>query len=243
MADKKPHDAPEHHDKFMVSVNKTINSLDSDFFKQHSSKLTVVLIVIILAIGGIIVKKNADKSRMVTETELLGKAYNYTYINKTDSARITLESAFEASLLSGISASKGALLLANIYYNAGELEKARQKYEQTLKQAGKSDLLRSAAEHGLASILIQEKKYDEAVSSLQAFVKKWGNRTGNPEERYAKTEKGDKVATIPDALWKIALCQAELGQKEDARTTTQKILKIYPRSREAVNARKLMASL
>jgi hypothetical protein len=68
-------------------------------------------------------------------------------------------------------------------------------------------------------------------------------RTGNLAKRYAKTEPVDPVATVPDALWKLALCHLEQGDTAQAKATAERLLKLYGTSREAQSAQKLLATL
>jgi TolA-binding protein len=116
-------------------------------------------------------------------------------------------------------------------------------YKLAISNANGVEIISSAAEHGLAVVAMERQSYPEAISLLNAFVSKYGKRTGDLAKRYAKTEPVDAVPTVPDALWKLALCHFEMGDDEKTKQTAEKILKIYGDSPKAADASKLLAIL
>ena len=85
--------------------------------------------------------------------------------------------------------------------------------------------LRESAQFLVADALYQQKDYREALAELEALV--GAVPTG---------------AKVPDALLKIGLCQRSLGDSALARRTWQRLVREYPESVAARQARVLLRS-
>ena len=90
---------------------------------------------------------------------------------------------------------------------------------------------------------MQKADYAKAVEVLNELVKNYAARTGNPEENLVESEAVDFSPNIPNALWKLALCNRELGQTAEAKAAAERLIKVYPGTREAGDAEKLMTTL
>ena len=225
------------------SADNWFEYIKEDFLPQHGTKVTVVIVIIAVAIFAIAQHFSSAGKKQSEMAEELGKGLNYIYIGKNDSALITLENSIQAGTLSGLPLAKATLLAGNIHMQNGNTDSAAALFKKTLSNASGVDIISSAAEHGLATVAMEKQNYSEAITLLNAFVKKWGKRTGDMKERATKTEPQDIVPTVPDALWKLTLCYLETGDKETAKQTAQKILKIYGDTPKAADASKLLATL
>src|SRR5690606_29178267 len=97
--------------------------------------------------------------------------------------------------------------------------------------------------HGLASSHIQKKDYARAAEYLESFVSRFGRKTGNPAENLVGKEVVDLAPSVPNALWKLALSYRELKNADKAKSAAEKLVKVYPESREAYEAKRLLAQL
>jgi tetratricopeptide (TPR) repeat protein len=240
MSDNKPNSSSKAAPN---SAESLFEYLKEDFWPQHGTKAIIALVLVAAAVFAItqrISKASAGEAAMAEE---LGKGLDYIYVGKGDSALMALESSMQNGNLKGLPLAKAALLAGNIHLQNGNLDNAESLYRQTISNASGVEIIFSAAEHGLAVVAMERKNYPEAISLLNGFANKYGKRTGDLAKRYAKTEPVDKIPTVPDALWKLALCYLETGDAENAKQTAQKILKIYGDSPKAADAAKLLVTM
>jgi TolA-binding protein len=90
---------------------------------------------------------------------------------------------------------------------------------------------------------MQKKDYAKAVEVLNDLMARFMRRTGDPAENLAGQEVLDLSPSLPNVLWKQALCYRELNQPEKAKAAVEKLRKAYPDSREAQDGLKLLAML
>jgi tetratricopeptide (TPR) repeat protein len=225
------------------SAESFLEYLKEDFFSQHGTKVIVALLLIGAAVFATIQHLGASKQIENAQVEELGKSLSYIYAGKGDSALTALNASIQSGNLTGLNLAKAALLAGNFHLQNGNLDSAESLYKNSVLNAGKVQIILSAAEHGLAVVAMEKQNYPEAISLLNAFVGKYGKRTGDMAKRYTKTEPVDPVPTVPDAKWKLTLCYMETGDVEKAKQSAQKILKIYGDSSKAPYAQKLLATL
>jgi len=225
------------------SAESLLEYIKEDFFPRHGTKVIIAVVLVAVAIFAITQQMNVSAQKEVAQAEELGKALDYIYTNKGDSALIALETSLQNSGFKGLTLAKASLLAGNLHLQNKNLDSAEALYKTAISNAGGVEIISSAAEHGLAVIAMERQNYPEAISLLNAFIGKYAKRTGDLAKRYAKTEPADAVPTVPDALWKLTLCYLETNDKERAKQTAQKLLKIYGDSSKAANAQKLLATL
>jgi tetratricopeptide (TPR) repeat protein len=239
-----PENVPNSNNKAAPnSAESLLEHLKEDFFPRHGTKIIIAVAVVAVAIFAIMQNIKAAGEKEDAMAEELGKGLDYIYTNKGDSALMALEGAISANALKGLPLAKAALLAGNLYLQYNNLDSAETLYKLAASNASGVEIISSAAEHGLAVVAMERQTYPEAISLLNAFVSKYGKRTGDLSKRYAKTEPVDIVPTVPDALWKLTLCYIETGDTEKAKETAQKILKIYGDSQKAADASKLLATI
>jgi len=218
--------------------------LKEDFFPKHGTKVIIALCIVAICIFAFAQNLKVSSEKEIAMAEELGKGLSYMYAGETDSALTAFEEAINSGVLKGLSLAKATLLAGNIHLQSLSLDNAEALYKQTISNASGVEIITSAAEHGLAVVAMERQNYPEAISLLNAFVNKYGKRTGDLAKRYAKTEPVDKVPTVPSALWKLALCYLETGDSDKAAKTAEKILKIYGDAQKiADDASKLLATL
>ena len=213
-----------------------------EFFQEHGKKLIVVLVVILLGVVGIKQYFDASEAKENSENASLGKAMTFVYSGEDASALAEFEKIMPE--LSGISLAKAALLAGNIQFRQGNFEKALDLFDKSIANAGSATLIEAAAMHGKASALIEKKDYNNAISALESFIRKFGNRTGNLKDRYSKEEPVDEAPNVYDAMWKLALVYKEAGKTDLAKATAEKLLKIYSDKQEIESkAKKFLETL
>ena len=220
-----------------------VDALKNDFLPKHGTKLLVGALVLVVGVVGYTQYQKSVAAKEVAQAEVLGKGFDHLYNGRTDSGLVVLEGVVNGGEAKGLTLAKAALLTANLHLQKGEYDVALKQYQLSLDNAGDVELIASGALHGLATATMEKKDYAGATKLLEKFVSTYGKRTGDLKARYAKEEPVDAVTTVPDALWKLSLCYAELGQKEQAKASAEKLVKIYGSSRQALQAKKLLASL
>ena len=130
-----------------------------------------------------------------------------------------------------------------MYYSQQRYDEALTAYAKVGKGRKSTALIYSGALHGRAAASMQKKDYAAAVSLLEELVNEFGDRTGDPEEKVEGEEVVDRSPTVPNALFKLALCYRELGQMDKAKATAEKLARIYPETREGKDAAKLAVLL
>jgi TolA-binding protein len=213
-----------------------------DFWPRFGKQTTYALLAIAVIIAGAAWWNGDRVQSQAKENKELGKAYIYFSEDKYDSALAFL-SAFVKGSHSRLVQDKANLMLGQIHFSKGKYDDAVKAFSLVDQSNTDQPLISSGALHGLASCYIQNKNYALAAETLEKLVSKFGKRTGAPEEKVAGNEKVDLSPSIPNALWKLALCYRELKNPEKEKATAQKLVKIYPESRESFDATRLLAQI
>jgi tetratricopeptide (TPR) repeat protein len=203
------------------------NITTKDFFAEHGVKIAGVFLVVVIAVAATVHFIESKKGTDAVQAELIGKGLNYVYTGKNDSALVELESLIQGNKVSGLALAKVSLLAGNIKYQNGDMDGAAVLFQKSLDNAGSTALIRAGAMHGRAAVAMEKKDYAAAANLLEKFVDEFGERTGDLEDRYTKSEPADLVPTVPDALWKLTLVYTEMGAKDKAKASAEKILTIY----------------
>lgn len=215
-----------------------------EFFKDHGTKILVVLVLIVAAVTGVTQYKEHAKATAQAEAAMLGQGMTFVYAGEDAAALQEFESQVNSNALKGLALAKASLLAGNIKFRNKDFDGADKLFKVASANAGSADLILSAALHGEASVSIEKKDYAAAAKQLESFVSKFGKRTGDLEARYQKEEGADLAPTVADAYWKLALVYNALNQNDKAKATAEKLLKIYGDKPEVVaKANKFLASL
>lgn len=180
-----------------------------------------------------------DRNALKSNKEL-GEAYVMLSSDNLTEAETAL-TQFLSHGPSGLARDKAYLYLGKVLYNEGKYSQSLDAYGKVSKGGGNTILLYSGALHGKAACFMQNKNYAEAVRTLEEFISLTQRRTGNPKEDLVGEEVVDWSPSVPNALWKEALCYRELKQPDQAKAVVEKLRKAYPTSPEAQNGAKLLA--
>lgn len=233
--DKAPHAAS-------ASDATLLGRFSEEFYLRYMREIWITVAVIVVAVGGYFAFTQYREKAEATANKKLGEAYVLLRDENYPAAEAAL-TGFLATNPSGIAADKANLYLGKLYYTQQRYDEAMTAYAKVGKGHKSTALLYSGALHGRAAAAMQKKDYAAAVPLLEELVSKFGERTGDPEERLEGEEVVDRSPAVPNALFKLALCYRELGQTDKARETAQKLAKIYPETREGKDAAKLLVLL
>ncbi|MDB5103052.1 MAG: hypothetical protein JWP91_741 [Fibrobacteres bacterium] len=213
-----------------------------DFWPRFGKQFSIFLVALAALVLGVVWFKGHQEAQAAKENKELGLAYVYYSEDKNDSALAFLTSFLKTNH-SRLVQDKANLMLGQIQYSNGKYDDAIKAFSQVDLSNTKQPLISSGAMHGLASAYIQNKNYPLAVETLEKFVSRFGRRTGKPSEKVAGNEVADLSPAVPNALWKLALSYHELKNDEKAKATAKKLANLYPESREAFDATRLLAQL
>ena len=228
----------------MANENNANNSEIKEFFVHHGTKVLVALVILLVVVSGVVQFKDSRKSAEAAQAEFLGLGLTHLYAGAKDEALAEFESQIAAGKIEGLALAKASLLAGNIKFEKGDFDGAAQLFQIAMDKAASSDLVRSAALHGLASVKMEKADYSAAAGLLEKYVSEYGKRTGNKEDRFKKSEPVDKVPMVADAMWKLALVYQQLGNADKAKATAEKLLKVYGDSQlYSDKAKKFLESL
>jgi len=217
--------------------------LRQEFLPKHGTKILVVVALIVAGVVGYSQYSAKSKAAELALNEDLGKGFDLMARGQADSAGVVLEALVANVHASKLQQAKAALLVGNLKFQQNNYDAAAKYFQLASNNAGDAVVIKSGAEHGLATVAIEKKEYDKAAQLLEAFVSAYGKRSGDLEARYSKKEAIDPVTTVPDALWKLTLVYSELKKNDQAKASAEKLLKIYGTSREATSAQKFLATI
>lgn len=207
-------------DKFVTLYLKA-----TDFFKHHSSKVTIGLI----AAGAIIILvffiMQSKKAAELNASEQLARA-------NTEIARGELQQAVD--ILSNMSenysgtksASRGVYLLAYTHFQKGEYENAITAFRKYLDDYADDPILSSAAYSGLGACYEQQGKFLEAAQSYQKGANKFADHYNAPQQ-----------------LMDAGRCYKLENRVADASKCYQTVIEKYPESAFKSDAELFLATI
>lgn len=213
-----------------------------EFVPRYGWQSLAVLGVVALVVGGSFWFNNMRDNQVASENKELGEAYVFLTAEKNDSAEAFLK-RFTAQTHSRAVQDKANLLLGTVLYGEGKYDEAIKAYEAVDLTSTKRALVSSGALHGLAASYMEKKDYAKAAELLETFVSRFMRRTGNPSEKVEGKEVADLSPAVPNALWKLSLSYNELKNADKAKATAEKLVKVYPESKEAFDATRFLAQL
>lgn len=232
----------ERKDRFQQKVGETVDRLGADLPKRTNQFIAIA--VVLIAIGGAIFyqqKSNAATAR--SEMEGLGAALIHLYTGNQEQQQIELERFLATNPSHALTRAKAELLLGNILYQNRQFDRAEELFRSSAKNSGNTLLIASAARHGIGSTLMQKGEWQAAAEEWEDFLSDYAKRSGTARDQAAGKDKVDETPLVSDVLYKLAVVQLQLGEKEKAKATCQRILKSYYETRVAAQAEKLLSEI
>jgi TolA-binding protein len=220
----------------------SLSTFSEDLWIRYSRQIVIVAVALVLAVVAWFGWKAVSARALDADNKKLGSIYVLLREENLPAAEAALNS-FLAGKPAGLAADKANLYLGKTYFLQQRYDEAIAAYGEVGDRGTKVGLLHAGALHGMAASHMQKAEYAQAVDLLKELVDTYGARTGAPEENLVGQEVGDFAPNIANALWKLALCQRELGLREDAKATAERLVRVYPASREAKDAEKLLTVL
>jgi TolA-binding protein len=224
------------------SDSTLLGRFSEEFYLRYMREIWIGVAVIVVAVAGYFAWSQYSAKAEAAANKKLGEAYVLLREANLPAAEAAL-TGFLATNPSGIVADKANLFLGKVYYSEQRYDEAIAAYAKVGKGNKATSLLYSGALHGRAAASMQKQDYAAAVPLLEELVSTFGERTGDPEEKIEGEEVVDRSPTVPNALFKLALCYRELGQADKAKETAEKLARVYPETREGKDAAKLLALL
>ena len=213
-----------------------------EFWPRYGKQAVYVLAAIAVVVGASVWYNNGRVEQQGKENKELGQAFVYYSEDKLDSAEGFL-TAFVKSSHSRLVQDKANLMLGQIGYAKGKYDEAIKAFTSVDLTDTQHPLVSSGALHGLASCYIMDKNYPLAAETLEKFVSTFGRRSASPQEKVAGKEVVDLSPAVPNALWKLTLVYKELKNADKEKAAAQKLISIYPESRESFDATRLLAQI
>jgi TolA-binding protein len=211
-----------------------------DFYPRYAREIWIGLAVVVVALVGYFGWSwNRGRSEAKAQAEL---AESYVLLREGNPAAEASLVAFLGENPSGLTADKANLYLGKLYYSQQRYDEAAAAYAK-VEKTSKAPLIHSGALHGRAAALMQKGDYAGAAALLEELVDTYGKRTGKPEESLEGEEVADLAPSVPNALFKLALCYREAGQADKAKAAAEKLVRIYPETREGRDGAQLLALL
>lgn len=216
--------------------------LRDHFFPTHSKTILIAAGVLCVLAAALLHFFRDSESRAMADSKALGPAYLLLSQGRPDSAEAYLKT-FTTQSHRDLTLAKAWLLLGKSQYLQGRYAEALTSYGKVDASPRQHPLISSGALHGMAACRMQTGDRKGAAETLEQFVNLYMKRTGDPRDRALGKEPIDLSPAVPNALWKLALCRFALADSAAARSTAQKLVKVYPGTNEAGRAEKLLALL
>ena len=214
------------------------NTAEESWRKNQSTWLVVLAIVACaLAAWGFRTWKQRDSREAAHR--LYGKAIVYLENGRTDSATALLQKVLAS--YSGPEASKAALQLGHDRYMMRDWSGALSKYIRAKEDAAGYPLLDASARRGIAASQVELGRFADADATLQGILSSYQKLTGDPSARAREEEPQDQVPALEQVMWQQVLVREKLGRAADAVAVAQKILRLYPQTGTADEARAWLA--
>lgn len=209
-----------------------------DGWRRNQSLWTgiAVAVLCVAAVGGFWTFKKAGSQS--TAHRLVGLGMVAMDNDRPDSAlaifqRVTLEHG-------GLEAAKAGLLGAGILFDRGDVAGAVKLYQRALDEGAGFPLLEGGALRGLAACHIEQGQFAQAADELSKVLSKFAKASDDAKVRGLGKDKADDLPKISQTMWQLVLVQSRLGKLEEARKTADRLVRTYPESDEAAQARKWM---
>lgn len=239
MADKR--DANE-----IVTVDPTFEEKALETFykareswQKNQSLWSAVLAIVVCAAGAWGFFAWKARSAEAESTRILGRGLVHLSNDRIDSAL----SVFQGLAVShtGLATSKASLLAGNILLTKSDWKGAEASFSVAIKNADGLPLLDGGARRGLAVSLIEQNRFEEAATELEKVVSNYARTPVEIEKREKENAPSDDLPALSQAYWQLVLVQEKLGRKEDARKNAEHLIRAYPTSDEANEARRWLA--
>lgn len=223
-----------------ASEDSAFGRFIDDFYPRYAREIWIGLAVVVVGLVGYFGWSwNRDRAEAKANTQL---GESYVMLREGNPAAEASLVAFLGTNPPGLAADKANLYLGKLYFSQQRYDEAVAAYGKVGRNS-KAPLIHSGALHGQAAALMQKGDYAGAAARLEELIDTYGKRTGDPEESLEDEQVADLAPSVPNALFKLALCYREAGQADKAKAAAEKLVRIYPDTREGRDGAQLLALL
>jgi hypothetical protein len=210
-----------------------------DSWRKNQTLWSVALAVAACAAGAWSFWAWKTKDAENEASRILGLGMVHQESERTDSALAAFDRVVADH--SGLAASKASLLAGSILMGKADWKGAEQRFRRAIDDANALPLLDGGARRGLAAALIEQGRFEEAAKELQTVVSRYGHISVEVKNRDIETGPSDDLPFIPLTYLQLVLVQDKLGKKADAQKNAEHLIRAYPTSEEANEARRWLA--
>lgn len=210
-----------------------------DSWRKNQTLWSVVAALVVCAAGAWGFWAWKTRTADIEANRLLGIGYVHLKNDRVDSAL----SAFErlGNDHSGLPVAKASLLAGNILFGRGDWKNAEARFRRAIEESKGLPLLAGGARRGLGACLIEQGRFEEAVKELESVVADYSH---SPIQSIDRAKEGSSVDDLPGMsipMWQLVLLQEKLNHKDEALKMAERLIRTYPSSEEANEARRWLA--
>jgi len=209
-----------------------------DFLRRNQTVAYSVLGLLLAGLALWVVRANMISSAREKARADMGQVYLLLSRNQVDSALPYLEKV--AASNADIETAKAAVILADIELSKGQFVQAEKNYA-VARAKSSLPLIEGTAMRGLAVCAIDRKDYKTAENLLVQVLSKYQRVTGDPKDRGLDKEPKDQLPFLSQVMFQQVLVRDAQGDGKGARETAEKLIKLYPNTDDAQDARRFLA--
>jgi len=210
-----------------------------DSWRKNQTLWSVSLVALACAAGVWSFWTWKTRSGEADANRLLGMGLVHLQNERPDSALASFDKL--SADHGGISTAKASLLAGNILLSRGDWKGAEARFHRAIEESDGLPLLDGGARRGLATSLIEQKRYDDAAKELQKVLSSYAHVSVLEKDREKESAATDDLPLMSQVYFQLVLVQEKLNKKDDARKNAETIIRAYPLSEEAGEARKWLA--
>lgn len=239
MADKRPSNETAPASPSFEERALELGYAARDSWRKNQTAWSVVAAVVVCVAGAWGFWSWKTRTANADANRLLGIGFVHLQNGRDDSALVAFDQLGNDH--SGLAVAKASLLAGNILFSKQDWKGAEARFRRAIDEAKGLPLLDGGARRGLASSLIEQARYEDAAKELEKVVASYSHTSMDPVARAKDDAPVDDIPGMSLPLWQLVLVQEKLNQKDAARKTAERLIRTYPATEEANEARRWFA--
>lgn len=210
-----------------------------DSWRKNQTLWSVVAALAVCAAGAWGFWAWKTRTADLEANRLLGIGYVHLKNDRVDSAL----GAFErlGNDHSGLPVAKASLLAGNILFKRGDWKNAEARFRRAIEESKGLPLLAGGARKGLGACLIEQARYEEAAKELESVIADYSHAPILSIDREKEGAPVDDLPGMSLPMWQLVLLKEKLNHKDEALKLAERLIRTYPSSEEANEARRWLA--
>lgn len=240
MADKRPSNetapvaAPSFEEKALEAAYRA-----RDSWRKNQTAWSVVAAVVVCVAGAWGFWAWKTRTAEAEANRILGMGYIHLQNDRADSALQAFDRLGNDH--SGLPVAKASLLAGNILHGKNDWKGAEARFRRAIDESQGLALLEGGARRGLAASLIEQGRYEEAAKQLDIVVSKYVHTPIDAAARAKEDAPTDDLPGMSLPMWQLVLVHDKLNHKDEAMKLAERLIRTYPSSEEASEARRWLA--